>query len=205
MADTAISALSAISAALAAVEIPVNDAGTTKKMTLAQVILLCGVKKKELASDASANSTTTAAKITNLDLADDGTGTYNFQYYVRYQAGATTTGVKFSVNHTGTVTMFIGNMRYVDAAATASTGAPSQAANASTAQVMGAYSFRAKSATASWGPSLSVDAANSDMLMIIEGACKVSVTGTFELYHASEVAAASTVMAGSHLVLTKVA
>lgn len=38
MADTKISALSAVSAAAGAMEIPVNDAGTTKKMTVTQLL-----------------------------------------------------------------------------------------------------------------------------------------------------------------------
>ena len=41
MADTKISALTAISAALGAQEFPVNDAGTTKKITLAQINAYC--------------------------------------------------------------------------------------------------------------------------------------------------------------------
>lgn len=149
------------------------------------------------------NSTVTAAKLTTLDTVV-APGTWKFEYLVRYQAAATTTGVKFSVNHTGTLTSFVANMRYVDVSATASTGAPSQAANASTAQVMGAYSARVKSALADMGPTLSVDSANSDMLLIIEGLMVVTVSGNIELYHASEVAAASTVKQNTALILTQV-
>ncbi len=156
-----------------------------------------------LSADVS-NSTTTAAAISGMNLAV-GVGTWSFLYYILYQAAAITTGVKFSVNHTGTLTAFVANMSYVDAVATASTGAPSQAANASTAQVMGAYSARAKSAAAGMGPTLSVDVAAADMLMVIEGLMVVTVAGNIELYHASEVAAASTVKAGSILLLNKAA
>lgn len=202
---TAISGWAAASAFLDTMEFILNDSGTTRKLLGSLIRLALGIKKKELASDASANSTTTAAKITGLDCADDGAGTYNFRYVVRFQAGATSTGVKFSVNHTGTVTHFMAWMRYVDATAAAATAAASQAANLATGSVMGAFSSRAKSALAGMGPTISIDAANADSMIIIEGTCKVSVTGTFELYHASEVAAASTVMAGSNLVLERVA
>lgn len=150
------------------------------------------------------NSTVTAAAVSGLTLAV-GVGTWKFQYMILYQAGAITTGVKFSVNHTGTLSAFVANMSYVDAAATASTGAPSQNANASTAQVLGAYSARAKSTAAGMGPTLSVDTANADMLAIIDGLMVVTAAGNIELYHASEVAAASTVKAGSLLVLQKAA
>jgi hypothetical protein len=60
------------------------------------------MKVVALSSDASANSTTTLAGITGLDVTV-GAGTYYFKYIIRYQAAATTTGVKFSVTHTGTV------------------------------------------------------------------------------------------------------
>lgn len=154
-----------------------------------------------LASDVT-NATTTAAKITNMDRVV-APGTYSFIYNLLYRSDTTTTGIKFSVNHTGTLTFFVANMRYVDVNTLNSAGAASQAANASTAQIMGAYSFRAKSATASFGPTLSVDTINVDMLMIIEGLMVVTVSGNIELWHASEVATTTTVKAGTNLVLIK--
>jgi hypothetical protein len=159
---------------------------------------------KSLASDATANSTTTAAKITSLDLAVPAAGTFVFQYWVRYVTSIITTGVKFSVNHTGTLTAFMTNMSYVDVSATASTGAPTQAQNATTAGVMGAYSARAKSQAAGMGPTLSADA-TTDMLILIEGLLIATTTGNMELWHASETAASTTVKAGTSLILTRTA
>jgi hypothetical protein len=205
MADSKYSALTAVTTLDGTEEWGVNQAGTSKKVSLALIKSLSNyvpVSVASLASDATANATTTAAKITGLDLVV-GPGIYQFQYFIRYVSSVTTTGVKFSVNHTGTLTAFLCNMRYVDAAATASTGAHSQAANASTAHVMGAYSARAKSNTASMGPTLSADS-TGDMFMILEGILVVSVSGNIELYHASETAASTTVKAGSSLMLVKV-
>lgn len=156
-------------------------------------------KVKSLSSDATANSTTTAAKITSLDQLA-GIGTFVFKYYIRYVTSVITTGVKFSVNHTGSVSTFTAFMRYVDAAATAATGAPKQNQNATTAGVMGSYSSRAISTAANMGPTLSADA-TSDMMIIIEGLMIVTVSGNIELYHASETAASTTVKAGSSLIL----
>lgn len=150
------------------------------------------------------NSTVTAAKITGLDLTL-GVGTYVFQYFIDYQAALVTTGVKFSVNHTGTVTLFVTNMRYASTGGAAATGAPTQAGNVITGNIHESFSARAKSNAAGMGPTASVDAANSDMLMIIEGLMIVTVSGNIELWHASEVAAASTVKAGSSLIVTKTA
>lgn len=158
---------------------------------------------KSLASDASPNSTTTLAGITGLDTTV-GPGTYTFKYIIRYQSGATTTGVKFSVTHSGTVTCFMYQLMYVDATATASTAAASQNQTAgAAATVIGAWSTRAKGTAI--GPTISVDAANSDMQAIIEGLMVVSVSGSLQLSHASEVAAASTVKAGTSLILIRTA
>jgi len=179
-----------------------TSANNTSLATTAFVQNNVLVHTKALTANVS-NSTATAAKLTTLDY-PTGTGTFVFQYYILYQSSVTTTGVKFSVNHTGTVSSFVANMRYVDASATASTGAPSQTGNATTAQVMGSYSSRAKSATASMGPTLSVNTANADMLMIIEGHVVVTAAGNLELYHASENANATTVKAGTALVLTTI-
>lgn len=195
MADSKISALTAVTALTGITEYPVNESGVSKKATVNQQHMFNTIA---LSSDATANATTTAAKISGLDMQLPA-GTYIFEYFIRYQSSATTTGVKFSVNHSGTVTAFVANMRYVDASATASTGAPKQNMNATTAGVMGSYSARAKSTAADMGPSLSVDTINSDMLMIIEGLMIVTVSGNIELYHASETAASTTVKAGTSL------
>lgn len=213
-----ISALSALTGANAAsgdliTLVDISDttfaaSGTNKKMTLdelrAYLALGAGLPLvKSLASDAASNSTTTAAKITSLDLAV-GVGNWAFQYFIRYQAAAATTGVKFSVNHTGTLTAFMANMRWVDVsnvATAAATSAPTQAGN--TNNVIQGVSARAKSTAAGMGPTLSVDTLNADMLMIIEGLLVCTVAGNIELYHASEVAAASTVKAGTSLIITK--
>jgi hypothetical protein len=131
-------------------------------------------------------------------------GTYIFEYYIRYQAAALTTGVKFDVNHSGTVTSFVWNQRWVDVSATASTAAADQDNIQAAGAVVGGFASRAKG-TAGRGTTLSVDTANADMLMIIEGVAVVTVSGDLQLYHGSEVAFASTVKAGSSLRLTKVA
>jgi hypothetical protein len=154
-----------------------------------------------LAADQS-NSTTTPTSVSGLISDTLQPGTYVFRYYVRYQAGATTTGVKFDVNFTGTVTAFVWNWHVVDTTATAATAAADQDAVAATGQVYSVFASRAKG-TAGRGTTISVDTANADMFAVIEGIMTVTVAGQLDLYHGSEVAAASTVMAGSSLILTK--
>lgn len=201
MADTEFSDLTAVTLPLDGTELlPIVQSGTSKKITALQ---LGGFATKALTSDASSNSTTTTAKITGLDLAT-GVGTFIFEYFIRYQAGATTTGVKFDVNHTGTVTHFQWWQSWADVSATAATAAPDQDQILSTGGVQGLFASRAKG-TAGRGTTLSVDTANADMMMLIQGFMIVTVSGNLELYHASEVAAASTVKAGTILRLTRAA
>lgn len=148
------------------------------------------------------NSTTTLTAITGLTESLT-TGIYQFRYMVRYQSSATTNGVRFSVNHTGSITWFVANIHWVDVSAASSTGAGDQDSVLTTGAVYGSFAARTKSTTG-WGTTLSVDTANSDMLMVIEGTFQASTSGNIELWHGSEVAVASTVMAGSNLVLTKI-
>jgi hypothetical protein len=157
---------------------------------------------RQLTGDQS-NSTTTLTEVTGLKLVSVGPGTFQFTYMVIYQAAATTTGVRFSVEHTGTVTSFVANMRWVDDSSAASTGAADQNAVGAAGQVVAAMAARAASTTG-WGTTISVDTANANCLMIIEGTLVVSATGQLQLWHGSEVAAASTVKAGSSIVLIKI-
>lgn len=155
---------------------------------------------KELLADQS-NSTTTLTEVTALSLLLQ-PGTYAWRYVIRYQAGATTTGVRFSVNFSGTVTSFLAQRTWVASINTTSSDAPTQTMVAALGGVQSAFNARAKS-TAGWGTTLSVDSANADMLEIIEGSMVVTVAGDLELWHGSEVAAASTVKAGTMLVTHK--
>lgn len=204
MADTKISALSAVSAVDAADEFAVNDAGTSKKATAAQIADFMGVSKKRLASQADSTSTT-PAKVTGLDLTT-GIGTFIFEYYIRWRTATATTGIRFDVNHSGTVTSFVWQQRWVDVSATASTAVPDQDAIQAAGHVQGSFGSRAKG-TAGRGVLLSADTVNLDMLTIIEGLAVVTVSGDIQLYHGAELAASGTVsvMADSVLRLTKVA
>ena len=147
------------------------------------------------------NATTTPTICTSLSVAT-GIGVFTFQYYLIYQSTAAATGVRFDVNYTGTVTRFVWNQRWVDISATASTAATDQDEILSTGAVMGAFASRAKG-TAGRGTTLSVDTANADSLMIIEGIMVVTVAGSLDLYHGSETAATTSVMVGSTLLLNQ--
>jgi len=171
-----------------------NDAGTERR-------LVNPITKALSANQTS--SSVTPAKVTNLDQVA-GPGTWAFQYFVRYQSSVTGTGVRFDVNHSGTVTSFVWNQRQVDVSATAATAAPDQDQIGAASAVMGAFASRAKG-TAGRGTTLSVDTANADMLTIIEGLMVVTASGNLELYFGSEATGSTqTIMQDSALILTKI-
>lgn len=149
------------------------------------------------------NSTTTAAKVTGLDLAC-GPGTWIFEYFLRMQSATVTVSPKLSVNHSGTVTSFMATLSVLNSTTTDSAGTWDQDAVA--LQVMTGMAQRAKSAAATMVHSVpvnSIDVVNSDILVVIQGLLVCTVGGNMELYHASETATATSVMADSVLRLTK--
>lgn len=202
MADTKVSALTELTGAVdLASYVPIVDGGVSKRVSAQTLLNSLGVYRKSLAADLN-NSSVTAAKVTGLDLTLP-IGIWQFTYMVRYQAAALTTGVKFDVNFTAATSWFLWNQRWVDVSAAAATAAPDQDEILSTGAVVGAFASRAKG-TAGRGVTLSVDTAAADMLMVIEGTFQNTAAGNIELYHGSEVAAQSTVKAGSNLSLIKV-
>lgn len=200
MADTKVSALPAVGLPLDGTEqFPIVQGATSEKITALEM----GLQRVRALSADQSNSTVTPTKVTGLDTTT-GTGTFIFRYYVRYQSSVTTTGVKFDVNHSGTVTSFVWQQRMVDVSATASTNAADQDQIIAAGGVMSAMASRAKG-TAGRGTTLSVDTANADMLIIIEGLMVCTVSGDLQLYHGSETAASTTVKAGTSLILTRTA
>ncbi len=160
-----------------------------------------GLTVVKLASDFT-NSTTTPTNASGLNLTT-GTGTFRFIYWLLYQSAATGTGIKVSVDHTGTVTAFVANIRFAGVTTTASAADAGQAVVAAAAGIHNSLSGRAKS-QAGWGVTASVDAANSDMLMIVEGLCIVTVDGSLNLWAGSEVGASQILIkTGSALELVK--
>ena len=158
------------------------------------------VRAKSLDADAPPNATTTGARINGLTVPLPA-GTYVVQYWIRYRSQAVTTGVKFGVQLTGAGAI-VATLRYQESTTAASTGAASQSAPGG--RLVGGASARTWSTTApNLGPTASVDAANADMLAVVEALVSVTSPGDLELWHASEVAAASQVKAGTSLIVTR--
>jgi hypothetical protein len=154
-----------------------------------------------LLANAPSNSTTTFAPVMTTKRVAP--GWYTFRYFVVTQSGAITTGQKFRVRHSGTVGEYAVIMRWPSTGAAATTSVW-QAGNVTTASLMLQF-FQQFTHPNDLGPMTDVNAANTDMLCVIEGFLQVTAEGDLHLDHASEVAAASTVQAGTHLELRKVA
>jgi hypothetical protein len=206
MADTKISALSAVSAAAGANEFPVNESGASKKATLTQFKTYLGLIVKSLGSDTATISSTTKVKATNIDQTLD-TGTWLFEYKIVYRSDTAGTGMSFGVNFSGTQTTFIVEGTQFEATTLASTGAVDQDVVSGTTGLRSGGAGRSPSTTASIGGSTSVDTINVDILFCIKGIVVVTVSGDLQLYYGSEVDAAGNqiVKAPTSLLCWKVA
>lgn len=156
-----------------------------------------------LGSDHTSGSTT-PDEVTGLSVVGLQPGSYVAMYFLTHQAAATTTGLKLDMNFTGTVSQFNWIWNFPDVSATAATAAQDGSAVAATAQVFACFAGRAKG-TAGLATTISADTANADMLTPLMVAFTVTVAGDLELWHGSEVAANTTIKAGSMLLLFKAA
>lgn len=149
------------------------------------------------------NATTTAAKVTGLDLAC-GPGTWVFEYFLRFQSGTAGTGFKLGCNHSGTTTIFDYTVSFPQTNAVDASGVADQDITAAPA-ALATLAARAKTTTAPLILTAGVDTINSDILVTIAGLVVCTVGGNMELYHASETAVSTSIMLESVLRLTKMA
>jgi len=211
VADTKISALTAVTAAALSNEYAVNEGGTSKKVsgTQQQALLQAanGLPVVKALSSAYTNNTTTGTEVTDLSFNGLVAGTYHVKWVLLAQSAATTTSMKFGVNYTGTVTRMSAMAAFPSAGVTAATGTWHDANNATTGQVWAYANTRTESTTApNLGPWVGVTTANVDHLVIVEALVVVSDSGDLELWAGSEVASSQIQLsAGSCGILTRVA
>ncbi len=213
MPDSKISALTAATAAAAANELAINEAGTSKKLTVTQLgtyLLkrIAGdsgaagdfVTHQYLSSNALANALTVL--VTVMTTTGVGVGTWRYRYAVIYQSSSLTTGVGFAVNHTGTATTFVSHSQFVSTGGAAATGTADGVAAVVAGQLVEGKSERAINTMSS--ATAGVDTINANCLIEISGIIVVSATGSLELKHSSELAASTQVMENTTLELTKI-
>jgi len=210
MADTKISALTAAGSALSADELPVNEAGTSKKVTLTQVAALfrtLGMPRVTKCTAQHSISSTTGTIVPSLSQTLEA-GTYHFKYFLRVQSATTTVGPMLGVDFTGTASPAISMIaRWADATTviTAEVHAMDNVGILGAGFISG-MAHNAESTTApNMGTTVGVSTTAVDIPMIIEGIIGVTVQGSLDLYHSSETATATSVEVGSLLIVTRVA
>lgn len=152
------------------------------------------------------NSTATGTIMTSLSLANVQPGTYTVKYTLIHQAAATTTGAGFAINFTGTATTKVFARRNVATITTASNGLAEEESGAAlvTGGVLNGWATNTYATTAANMVSEGVGAINTNTIEIIEGVLVVTAAGSLDIWHASQVAAISSVMVGSSVVLTRI-
>lgn len=210
MADTKISALTAATAGAAANEFAINEAGTSKKLTLAQIETYLRTRGLPVVASLSSdytNATTTGTEVTGLQFGGLVAGTYLCQWTLFVASDTTTTSFKFGVNYTGTVTRMMNMAQFPSAGVTAATGTMIDVANATTGQVLAYANSTTETTTApNLGPWVGVTNVNLFHRILVETLVVVSNGGDLELWAGSEVAASTiTIKTGSSGVLIRVA
>lgn len=242
MADTKISALTAATVALAQ-ELAVNDAGTSKKLTVQKVldaIDLLGAaaaladadempviqsaaakgaplsalvtylqskgmaRVKSLAAD-HAISSTTGTEVTGLGPMTLEAGTYIYRFELLVRSATTTVGIGLGVNFTGTAAVRSIHARYPSTGTAAISGVMTNVGAAAGQieehNVQTAFSTTAPNIINTAG----FQAINTNVPVTIDGILVVTASGDLELWHSSETATSTSVMAGSSLAVTRTA
>jgi hypothetical protein len=219
VADTKISALTALTGVDVAggdlgVLVDISDttmaaSGTDKKITIDELVIALQARGMPIVRRLNTqhdNATTTPTEIANgLECTGLVAGTYMFQYNIIHQAAAATTGVRFNVNFSGTSGAFVYWRRFYGLIATAADANQDQESVLAAGQVMQGWADRVKQTTAVTGVTLTADTLNANMLTIVEGSFVATGTGDLELWHGSEVAATTSVMVGTSLVVYRTA
>lgn len=214
MADTMYSGLPAAGAALATHEWGVNEGGASKKLTIQQLMDLifkrvagntvaAGEYLTSLVLAANEPDITGVTLVTVMSVTGVGVGRYRYKVQLIYQTTATTTGIQVAINHTGTLTQFAVEKRFASTGGANATQTPTQIGATGTGNLYEAQGSRTKGAGIG-AVTLGVDTINADLILTVEGFMVVSVTGTFQVQLAAELAAlVCRAMQGSSLELVK--
>lgn len=217
MADTKVSAMTNAAALGLADEWHIEQGGVDRAASVQQMIdavikrgtgvsIAAGEYETWLVLSANSSDITGLTYTAVMSMTGVGVGRYYFRCQLVYQATATTTGINLKVTHTGTVTQFYNEARFPTTGGAAATKAATNVATtAATGLIEGEAGIVKDVAIGTESNfSVSVVAANSDHVVMIEGFFVVSVTGTFEIKLAAELAALVVrAMQGSFLELKK--
>lgn len=216
MADTKISALTAVTLPAATDEFAVNQGGTSKKMTLAQVgpkmiasgaAPATGVAHQGAAPSQTIVLNTADNAVTTIETVLSCTsllaGTYLFEYFIVWRSGTTTVGCSFAVDYTGTVTRVRSTRHYQSTGAAAATGVSDGTSQVLTGTLVEHMSINTDAGEL--GPNTGVGSTTEDQFDHIRGIMVVSTSADLNLRMTGEGGAGVTFMADSMLRLTRLA
>lgn len=153
-----------------------------------------------LTADATAVTSTSLTSV--MAVTTPASGTYAFRYLIRYRSAATTTGVAFAVNYTGTSSSFVSHWYHVTDGTTAATGIADGVAATAAGQLVEGKTSRTLNSSSS--ATVGVDTAGADLLAVMEGVLIATGSGNLQLVVGSEVSGSGiTVKAGTSLLLEK--
>lgn len=219
MADTKISALTAVTTPAATDEFAVNQGGASKKMTLDQINVFAspsviasgaapaagafpaGVGAEAWLLNTADNAVTTVETV--MSLTGLVAGTYLYEYFIVWRSGAAGTGAAFTVDYTGTVT----RMRSVRHGQSGITTASDGIADSTVAAVTGGVvqNWGSVGDNSALGPSAGVAATTEDQFEYIRGIMVVSTTANLTLTMTGEANGAVTFMADSAAIVKRLA
>jgi hypothetical protein len=209
MADTKISALTAASAAAVANELAINEGGTSKKISITQLVTLLrtlGMPRVSRLSSQHSISSTTGTIMANLSQTLEA-GTYVFQATLIVRSATTTVGPMIGVNFTGTAAVKSMIARWADATTviTAEVHAMDDEGIKGAGFISGMATKTYSTTAPNLGTTVGVSTINVDIPMIVEGILIVTASGSLDWYHSSETATATSVEVGSSVVVVRTA
>jgi hypothetical protein len=150
-------------------------------------------------------ASTIATEVTQLSLTL-AAGTYLFNYFLIISSSTSSTGLKFGINYTGTMTQMANLLSMCTTGTANATGVNDDQAALNAGQMMEGWNSTTETTTApNIGPYTGVSVTSQPGFNRIEGIIVVSDGGDLELWHGSETSVTTTVYAGSSLILRKVA
>ena len=211
MPDTKISALTAVATPAGTDELPVNQGGVSKKLTLAQIethLRSRGMPRITRLNTLHSISSVTATELTELSQTLEA-GTYNARWSLIVRSATTSVSPLLGVNFTGTAAVKSFIFWFADAST--SLLAELHTMDDEGVNTFGFISGRATKTYTTTAPNLgstatlAVATAATDTLVVIEGILIVTASGDLELWHSSETATATSVEIGSSLVVIRTA
>lgn len=206
MADTKISALTAVATPASTDEFPVNQSSVSKKMTLAQIKTFAGddiitgatgtVSQDPVPSrtfhvlTSNPGDVTGTTLVTQMTAQTMGAGWWMAEYWVHWQSDVTTTGINMVVDHTGTATPFVAHR--IDAigstTALATVGIAHQTAEEGVTGNLPS-TWAANADAGALGPNAGVTTVDSAEFSIVRALFLVTVSGDLTFRIAAEIAA----------------